>query len=85
MSKHFSKEGHVDGLIMEVGQTKVDRQQVGERKPLQCRSGCDGKVTVNEDGTLRVISFGRYWFFCESLAFSCFAPTTSAMPAERRR
>ena len=47
---HTDAEGKRDGLVKEVGQTKVDRTQVGERKALRCRSDCDGKLAVGADG-----------------------------------
>ena len=47
---HKDAAGKIDGLIKEVGQTKVDRTQVGERKALRCRSDCDGKLAVGADG-----------------------------------
>jgi hypothetical protein len=47
---HYDAAGKVDGLIKEIGQTKVDRTQVGERKALRCRSDCTGKLAVDADG-----------------------------------
>jgi hypothetical protein len=47
---HKDAAGKVNGIIKEVGQTKVDRTQVGERKALRCRSDCDGKLAVGADG-----------------------------------
>ena len=47
---HYAAAGKVDGLIKEIGQTKVDRTQVGERKALRCRSDCTGKLAVDADG-----------------------------------
>ena len=44
------REGRVVGLTTEVGQTKVDRLQRGETKPLQCSSTCTGKLEVTVDG-----------------------------------
>jgi hypothetical protein len=50
---HRSEQGGaVDGLITEIGSTKVDRTQVGEKKPLLCRTGCSGAVALMPDGTL---------------------------------
>ena len=47
---HKDATGKIDGLIKEIGQTKVDRTQAGERKALRCRSDCDGELAVDEDG-----------------------------------
>ena len=50
MIPHKDTAGKIDGLVKEIGQTKVDRTQVGERKALRCRSDCDGKLAVGADG-----------------------------------
>jgi hypothetical protein len=31
---------------------QVDRAQIGERKALQCRSDCTGKLALKDDGTV---------------------------------
>ena len=49
---HMDQHGRVDGVVTEVGQTKVDRLQVGEKKILQCRSDCTGELMLNEDGSI---------------------------------
>ena len=40
ITEHFNQAGEVDGVIKDIGQTKVDRLQVGQRKALRCRSDC---------------------------------------------
>ena len=52
VSKHVNGDGRVDGVVTDVGQTKVDRLQIGERKPLQCRSDCTGEIALSADGTI---------------------------------
>ena len=44
LSKHLRDDGCTIGFSTEVALTKVDRKQVGERKPLQCPSVCTGEV-----------------------------------------
>jgi hypothetical protein len=41
---HKDESGKIDGYIKELGQTKVDRLQIGERKVHRCRSDCTGEL-----------------------------------------
>ena len=50
------RDGRVVGLTTDVGLTKVDRLQRGETKPLQCLSGCEGMLQLNDDGELDLAS-----------------------------
>ena len=50
LSEVIGDNGISRGFVTEVGQTKVDRQQVGERKPLQCPRSCPGYAAMGEDG-----------------------------------
>ena len=47
---HKDASGKIDGYIKELGQTKVDRLQIGERKVHRCRSDCTGELAVGKDG-----------------------------------
>ena len=48
LSEHTDASGRTVGFSTEVALTKVDRKQVGERKPLQCPSTCQGRVVIEE-------------------------------------
>ena len=48
------RHGKTIGLTTAVGLTKVDRLQRGETKPLQCTSGCTGRLELTEDGAIDV-------------------------------
>ena len=48
------RDGKTIGVTTAVGLTKVDRLQRGETKPLQCSSGCTGKLELTEDGSIDV-------------------------------
>ena len=49
---HRNASGWVDGYMQAVGQTKVDRLQVGETKAMQCTSNCTGKLQFTEEGAI---------------------------------
>lgn len=52
ISLHRNASGRVDGYMQAVGQTKVDRLQLGETKAMQCTSNCTGKLQFTKDGAI---------------------------------
>ena len=44
--------GAMLGVSTEVGLTKVDRLQVGQKQALACTSDCDGEVVFDKDGRM---------------------------------
>ena len=52
ISLHRNAAGRIDGYQQAVGQTKVDRLQVGETKAMQCTSDCTGELQFTKDGKI---------------------------------
>ena len=52
LTEHKDEKDKTIGFSTEVALTKVDRKQVGERKPLQCPSTCQGEVVLTADGAI---------------------------------
>ena len=48
----YDTAGKVIGSSSDIGLTKVDRLQVGERKPLQCTDDCTGELMFDEEGRI---------------------------------
>lgn len=50
LNEHKDEHGRTTGFSTEVALTKVDREQKGERKPLQCPSTCTGEAVLTPEG-----------------------------------